>query len=493
MSRRPNVVIFNPDQFRADAVAHLGNPASSTPVLDRLAREDAVSFRLAFCQNPVCTPSRCSYMTGWYPHVRGHRTMFHMLRPDEPILLEGLMRAGYRVWWGGKNDLAPGQLGWSRCCHERALRRPGLRPNLHAEQGWRGEPGGDNWYSFFAGRLETAPGEPYRDGDWDVVEQAADWIRGYRREEPFCLFLSLGAPHPPYGVEEPWYGAVDRSRVPARVPTPAAWERLPSIMRGLVEGQGLMKWSEERWTDLRATYLGMCSRVDSLLGLVIDALKRRGVYDDTALFFFSDHGDYTGDYGIVEKTQNTFQDCLSRVPFVIKPPRGLPARPRVSEALVELIDFSATVEAIAGLTPGHTHFGRSLLPVLAGDTDEHRDAVFCEGGRLRGERHCMELESIEHQHPEGLYYPRLRLQRGEGPEHTKAVMCRTRRHKLVMRLYERDELYDLDADPAELDNRVDDSALSAVHRALVERVARFYLETADVVPHDIDDRGFSPH
>ncbi len=225
---------------------------------------------------------------------------------------------------------------------------------------------------------------------------------------------------------------------------------------------------------------------------MIEALKGRGIYDDTALFFFSDHGDYTGDYGIVEKAQNTFQDCLARVPLVIKPPRGLPTRPRVSEALVELIDFPATVEALAGLAPGHTHFGRSLLPVLAGETDEHRDAVFCEGGRLHGERHCMELESTEQQRPEGLYYPRLKLQRGEGPEHTKAVMCRTRSHKLVMRLYDRDELYDLDADPAELDNRIDDPALSAVHRTLVERVARFYLETADVVPHDADERGFSP-
>ena len=112
MNKRPNILIFNPDQFRADAVGHLKNEASYTPVLDRLVREDAVSFENAFCQNPVCTPSRCSFMSGWYPHVRGHRTMHHMMHEGEPVLLKTLKDDGYFVWWGGKNDLIPGQKGF---------------------------------------------------------------------------------------------------------------------------------------------------------------------------------------------------------------------------------------------------------------------------------------------------------------------------------------------------------------------------------------------
>ena len=90
MSPRPNLVIFNPDQWRGDVLGHLGNPAAITPNLDAWAATEAVSFRNAFTQNTVCTPSRTSFMTGWYPHVRGHRTMFHMLRPDEPMLLKRL-------------------------------------------------------------------------------------------------------------------------------------------------------------------------------------------------------------------------------------------------------------------------------------------------------------------------------------------------------------------------------------------------------------------
>jgi arylsulfatase A-like enzyme len=143
---------------------------------------------------------------------------------------------------------------------------------------------------------------------------------------------------------------------------------------------------------------------------------------------------------------------------------------------------------MCGLTPEHTHFGRSLLPVLAGDTDEHRDAVFCEGGRLHGETQCMELESLSSQDPLAQYWPRVGLQSSEGPEHTKAVMCRTREFKYVRRLYEQDELYDLRQDPQELHNRIDDPALAGVLAAHKERLLTFYQETCDAVPFDTDRR-----
>jgi arylsulfatase A-like enzyme len=190
----------------------------------------------------------------------------------------------------------------------------------------------------------------------------------------------------------------------------------------------------------------------------------------------------------VEKTQNTFEDCLSRVPFIVKPPAGAPTQPGVRDALVELIDFPAMVEALTGITPGHTHFGRSLLPLIAGETATHRDAVFCEGGRLHGETHCMELESGSSQVPTGLYWPRVNLQTSEGPEHTKAVMCRTQDYKYVRRLYEQDELYDLRADPGEMHNRIDDPALARVLAGLKDRLLTFFLETGDVVPHETDRR-----
>ncbi len=490
MARRPHIVIFNPDQWRGDVLGHAGNPAALTPNLDRLARTDGVSFRYAFCQNTVCTPSRCSFMSGWYPHVRGHRTMFHMMRPDEPVLLRTLKENGYHVWWGGKNDLVPGQHGYEAYCDVKYRPPRAPRPlwKTDRQDEWRGAPDSDTYYSFYVGRLDGGEGGIYYDGDWANVLGAIEWIRSAPQDRPLCIYLPLTYPHPPYAVEDPWYSAIDRGLLPPRAPTPEGWAGKPSLLAGIHRRQNLQGWDEARWTELRATYYGMCARVDHQFGLVMDALREADMYDDTAVFFFADHGDLTGDYGLVEKTQNPFEDCLSRVPFAIKPPAWTPVQPRVSDALVELIDFPATVEALTGIVPGHDHFGRSLLPVLAGETDAHRDAVFCEGGRLHGERQCMELESASSQVPTGLYWPRVQLQTSEGAEHTKAVMCRTHDYKYVRRLYEQDELYDLRVDPQELTNQVDDPALAGVLAQLKERLLTHYQETCDVVPHDTDRR-----
>lgn len=501
MLKRPHIVIFNPDQWRGDVMGHIGNPAALTPNLDRFAEKDGVSFRNAFCQSTVCTPSRCSFMTGWYPHVRGHRTMHHMLHFErgETNLLQLLKDNGYLVWWGGKNDLVPAQDGYDDHCDvkfqpsEKQLKRWGytLREGNHdGDMAWRGPVGGDNYYSFFKGKLDKGESDFYCDSDVAMVFGAIDFIREYEGEMPLCIYMPLANPHPPYCIEEPWYSAIVRAKIPPRTPTPANWARKPSINRDIQRSLGLDGWTEERWTELRAVYYGMCARLDHQFGLLTNALKETGLYDDSAVFVFSDHGDFTGDYGLVEKTQNTFEDCLSRVPFLVKPPAGLPVTPRVSDAMVELVDFTATVYQLTGVDPGYTHFGRSLLPVLSGTIDEHRDAVFCEGGRLRGETHAMEQESMSLAGPEGLYYPRLRLQTSNhGMHHTKAAMCRTKTHKYVRRHEEQDELYDLDKDPLETTNMVDNPAYGNVLGELRERLLAWYMDTCDVVPQSADQRG----
>lgn len=349
MNKLPHIVIFNPDQWRDDVLGHMGNPAAVTPVLDELVQNDAVSFRQAFCQNTVCTPSRCSFMTGWYPHVRGHRTMHHMLRPDEPMLLRTLKNNGYFVWWGGKNDVVPAQNGYGDYCHVKYQSSKPIHRDPHSTDDWRGEPGSDTWYSFYRGRLERNAGEEfYRDHDMAMVEGAVELIESPPSGAPLCIYLPLSRPHPPYGVEEPYFSMIDRAKLPSRTPTPKDWSGKPSMLRGIHERQNLQGWTEDRWNELRATYYGMCASMDHKFGMVLEALRRAGIYDDTAVFLFSDHGDYTGDYGLVEKNQNTFEDCLTRVPFAIKPPASTPVKPRVSEAMVELIDFPATVEVRLG-------------------------------------------------------------------------------------------------------------------------------------------------
>jgi arylsulfatase A-like enzyme len=483
--KRPNIVIFNPDHYRGEALAHAGNPCVHTPNLDRICRDDGVSFTNAFCQNPVCVPSRCSFMSGWYPHVRGHRTMFHLMHHDEPVLLRRLVEEGHFVWWGGKNDLVPADTDIRKYCDVKARGELAQMP-WHSDPHWRGKPEDPSFFSFHYGRVDKETAE--QGHDWMHIRAAIDQLKKLPDDRPFCLYLPLLRPHPPFAVEEPFYSMIDRSKVPPRIPTPESWEHKPSMLKGICRNSRL-DLSEEEWTELRATFYAMCSLVDHQFGLVVETLKEIGRYDETAIFFFSDHGVFLGDYGIVSVNQNTFEDVITRVPLLVKPPADVPVRPGVSDALVELVDFPATVEDLLGIEPHHTHFGRSLVPVLTGESKEHRDAVFCEGGRLKEEDHCKELEYPPgHTDPENFYYPRLILQAGDGPEHTKAVMCRTRRHKYNYRLYEDDEFYCLDDDPMELNNRIGDPACALDIASMKERLLRFYVETCVAVPRTPDSR-----
>lgn len=484
--KKPNIVIFNPDQYRADALSHLGKVKGISENMDSLVENDAVSFSNAFCQNPVCTPSRCSFMSGWYPHVRGHRTMFHMMHEDEPVLLKTLKDKGYFVWWGGKNDLTPAQNSIEPYCNLKYKTNP-TKKNLHGDQTWRGKRGESDYYSFYAGKLDKGAEEIYHDEDWDIILGAKDFIKNYDNENPMCMYLPLAYPHPPYGVEDPYYSDVKIEDVPPRIKT-SDFSKKPSILKGIYENQNMQNYSEDNWQELRRTYFAMCKRVDDQLGILIQALKNKGIYDDTAIFIFSDHGDFTGDYGLVEKTQNTFEDVLVKVPLIIKPPKYIDIKPGICDGLVELIDFPATVEDMLDIEPEHTHFGKSLLSLISGEETEHRDAVFCEGGRLKGEKHCMELEMAENTVDTGLYWPRVSLQNKEGDEHTKAVMCRTKDYKYVKRLYEKDELYDMTSDSQELINQIDNKKYAHILLNLKERLCDFYLETSDIVPHKTDKR-----
>jgi arylsulfatase A-like enzyme len=430
-------------------------------------------------------------MTGLYPHTAGHRTMFHMLRPHEPHLLTVLKRVGYRIVWAGKNDLVPGQDGVPALVDELIRTGPANLPDGHACDDWRGAPQGDNWYSFLRGLIRPPGGEPLRDHDAQCVAGACAAIRAAPSDRPLCVYVPIGSPHPPYACPEPFFSAIDRAALPPRVPTPADWTGFPALMRGIAAGQNLTGWDEIRWRELRAVYAGMILRVDSFWGELVAALRAAGRYDDALLLAFSDHGDWTGDFGLVEKAQNCFSEGLVRVPLVIKPPAALGAVPGLRSALAELVDVPATIYDLLGIAPGYSHFGRSLLPLCRDPAAGHRDAVFCEGGRRPGEYQCMELESASSCDPHGLYYPRIARQiQDEGPEHGKATMLRTTRWKYIRRLLEQDELYDLAADPGETVNRIADPALAGVLAQLRERLLAWYQETCDTVPQHGDSRNF---
>lgn len=493
MKKRPHIIVFNPDEMRSDALAHLGNPAAVTPRLDAFSAREAVSFRNAYCQNPVCVPSRCSFFTGLYPHTRGHRTMGYLLRPGESTLLSVLKEAGYHVWMNDRNDLTAGQIeGWTES-HATEIYYGNQKPHTSGPviPGFRGKKGDKYFYSHANGKLSTDERGVNYSSDDEVVDAAIERIRTRPADTPLCMFLGLIYPHVPYQIEEPYYSAIDRAKLPPRI-RPDECRDKSLILEEIRKYTKMDACTEKDWDELRAIYLGMCMKVDAQFGRLVDTLKEEGIYDDCAIFFFSDHGDFAGDYGLVEKAQNTFEDCLSRVPLLVKPPKDYALDPGVSDALVELVDFYATALDMAGVSSPHTQFGRSLVPILADRQAAVRSFACCEGGRMPGETHCDEYHSCGPQGPSenSAYYPKMMAQTND-VAHAKGIMLREKRYKYVSRIAGGDELYDMDTDPGERINRINDPELASVVTELQGKMLKWLEATADIVPFEEDQR-FTP-
>ncbi|MCL5271458.1 MAG: hypothetical protein M1457_13110, partial [bacterium] len=141
------------------------------------------------------------------------------------------------------------------------LARWGATPSGGLGPDWRGAPDSDTYFSFMRGRLDPTKGKTWFDHDWANVRGAIDFIHHRPSDRPFCLYLPLTYPHPAYAVEEPWFSAVDRARLPARIPAPDKWDGKPCILEGIWRNQRMRTWTEDRWSELRATYYGMCARV----------------------------------------------------------------------------------------------------------------------------------------------------------------------------------------------------------------------------------------
>ncbi len=472
--KRPNIIIFNPDEMRWNAMGHMGDPAAHTPNLDRFAKEDAVSFTHAYCQNPVCVPSRVSFLTGRYPHNDGHRTMRYLMREGERSLFQDLMEAGYHVWMNDRNDFCARQIPGLLASHASEIHKKKKRP---WPQFHYASP-----YSHYIGVQD----EPW-DNDAEDTQAAAQRILDAPKDKPLCAFLGLANPHPPYAVEKKYYEMISPEKVPERIraeETSGKSRMMEEIRKG-----SEIDLTEEQWKDMRRTYLAQCAKVDDLFGRIVEALKTAGIYEDTAIFVLSDHGDFAGDYDLPEKAQNCLEDVLTRVPLLIKPPKGCTVDPGQTDSLAELVDFYATVLDYADVEPKQDHFGRSLKPVIEDRSHEVRQYACCEGGRLPSEIQCDEFHADG---PEGTpkqspYYARLKVQT-EAEAHEKATMITDGRHKYIERLFGDCEFYDLEEDPGERINRYeamkDDPVVIRLQRALLH----WYQETCDTVPRNYDNR-----
>lgn len=473
---RPNVVLFNPDEWRADCAGCYGDRTVKTPNLDRLAAE-GVRFDQCHVQHTVCTPSRASFMTGWYPHVRGHRTLWHLLRPDEPNLLRYLSEVGYDVRMYGKNDLlAPGSFA-SSVTEARSPSGEHYGPNP-----WKAD---DPRRASF---LYAEGGDPRAHQDYQRLSAGLEFLRG-PHDRPFCLYLPLTVPHCPYSAPAGYHELYDPDALPPLRP-PARGK--PSFHDGIRRTRRLDQLPERVFRQIRAIYLGMITYADFLLGELLRTLDETGLADNTVVIAFSDHGDWAGDYGLVEKWPSALDDTLTRVPFVVRAPGC--ARGHVVSELTELFDLAPTVLELAGVTARHTHFARSLVPQLRGASGDLDRMAFSEGGYDPHEPLSFEGHPGGDQFlrdPSHIYYPKAALQQTEPLTACRAVSVRTATHRLVRRPLERSELYDLRADPHELSNLYDSPLYDELQKYLEQRLLDWFIRTSDVVPWDEDPRGYT--
>jgi len=400
---RPNILWFCADQQRFDTIGVLGNPHVSTPALDALV-ERGVAFTRAYAQSPICTPSRASFLTGYYPSAVHVNRNGNEVFPDRPRLVpRQLADAGYDCGLVGKLHLAS--------AHRRVETRTddGYRywkwshaprddwPEGHDYADWVRERGGD--LGELTRSFDGVPAELHQT-TW-AAERAMAFINE-PRDGPWMLSINVYDPHPPFNPPAAYRSLFRAENMPDPLFRPSDLEtqarlaaldfqssaRDPSDLdihdpvlpvtqepgyRPGARGPG----PRDAWT-LKAWYYAMIKLIDDQFARIVACLDERGELDDTLIIYTADHGESLGDHGLIEKGCR-FYEGLVHVPLIMSWPgrfrRGLRA-----SALVELQDQAPTLLEIAGLTPPASMPGRSLLPILTGHAppDKHRDFVRSE-------------------------------------------------------------------------------------------------------------------
>jgi choline-sulfatase len=469
---RPNVILFVPDEMRADALSCYGNPVTRTPNFDRLAAQ-GTRFENCHVQFPVCGASRCSFLTGWPASVRGHRSLYYFLRPDEPNVFRYLKDAGYDVIWLGKNDAFAADTFHSSVT---VWKSGELAPTGAAAGPVNMTPGTTSM-------LQGPDGDRRSTNDYSLVQEAIRILDRREGERPVCIFLAMFNPHPPYSAPADFYHMYSPRALPPLIPPDGT--RRPNFHRAIREAYGLDRLSDENLRQVRAVYYGQVSYSDWLLGELMNAMQRTGRDKNTALIAFSDHGDYAGDYGLVEKWPSGLEDCLTHVPMIVSIPGGVPGV--IATEMVEAFDIVQTCLDLAGARASHTHFSRSLLPQTGGKGGEPQRAAFTEAGYNTYEPQAFEPLIA------GLYGPKTRLQNDHPDTITRAASVRTRTHKLIVRPNGQSELYDCARDPGMRQNLFGESSVASMHAELQTRLLNWYINTTGIAPMDKDGRDPPPY
>ena len=441
---RPNILWLCTDQQRYDTIGALNNAHIRTPNIDRLVRE-GVAFTHAFCQSPICTPSRASFLTGMYPSAIHACTNGNAYWADSaPLVTKLLADAGYDGGLVGKFHLSGGA---DRT--EPRIPNDGYRyfQFSHAPRdSWKEGHDYKDWVEekgFNLAQLRKDPAAippEMHQTSW-CAAKTIEFIEEDHQGQPWFLSFNPYYPHPPFDPPQVYRELYD----PRDVPAPLFQESDLAAQARLagVDFQSKARRPEEfDAQSIIAKYYGMITLVDDKIGEILAALERSGQYDNTLIILTSDHGESLGDHGLVEKGCR-FYEGLVRVPLIFSW-RGHFKPGLVQEALVELTDIAPTLLEICCLPQPDRMQGKSLVKLLNGESDHHRDYVRSE------------------------YYHVLMPREENGFEGSYGTMFRTHRYKLVVyHGHGTGDLFDLHADPDEFVNRWDDPAYQQIRFELL--------------------------
>lgn len=413
----PNVLLIMSDQHRADVLGCAGDPVVQTPNIDRLASE-GIRFESVYCQGPLCMPARASVLTERYVRDHGVSQNNSDTPRTLPTFVGDLRAAGYHTGCIGKMHLwvhggRQGDGHMTRDTRERLgqMNAYGFAEPIETVGKLATVVIGSEYTDYLAsrGRLDayrewvsarayvsrtvngqrvepvplskTAPnpvgGEDYIDA-WHG-RRVLQWIEEYDRPEPFFQWVGFPGPHDPWDAPSEY---VDRYRH-VDMPMPSSLRRPDLPESGAFKDflnyflnihSDSPNLTDQAIADIRRSYYANVSLIDEAIGHMLDALERRGLLDDTWVIYTSDHGEMMGEHRML--TKMVFYEPAVKVPLVIRPPGG--CSPRVVSELVEHMDLSATIRAIAGSAGDPSFEGGSLLGWLEGGSGFSRSAVFSE-------------------------------------------------------------------------------------------------------------------
>ncbi|MDE0230412.1 MAG: sulfatase-like hydrolase/transferase, partial [Spirochaetaceae bacterium] len=438
-------------------------PFIRTPAMDRLAAE-GVTFDAAYCNNPLCVPSRLSFLTGQYTHHCRGWDNASPLAADAVTWPHLLGAAGYDVALSGKMHLiGDDPLHGFQEQLARDLHIELQHPIFPWEQGipearepWPGVvrtdsrvppgPGGEA-HPAAEEDAATPPTGPGRTPEIDADDAAVDAALAYLRARahgtgarPFALCVGLLAPHFPFVVPEPFFSQYFPHHADLPDLPDGHLDTLPPAARRLRRAFGFSGHSDAQVRRARAAYYGLVSYADDKLRQILDVLDECGLADDTVVIHTSDHGEMLGEHGLWRKM--SFYEQSARVPLQVRWPGRAAAGHRVAEC-VSLVDVSATIAAAAGAASSAAPMdGRSLAGLLAGPDPEWRDEAFAEHTAHGTDR------------------PRAMLRRG--------------RWKLCLSGAEdpEPELYDVVNDPGEFTNLAGHPAAAGVQQHMTDALLR---------------------